>query len=84
MGSIPEQVKRGRKEGKRLSQRGRGPPTAQPSHFWRRSAALAAVGKGEAACGHAVLIEVGRRAANRANRGYGWFQKVEMEMKKPR
>jgi len=33
------------------------------------SAAPAAVDKGEAACGHAVLIECGRRAANRAKRG---------------
>jgi len=48
------------------------------------SAAPAAVGKGEAACGHAVLIECGRRAANRAKRGHGWLQKVGMEMKKPR
>jgi hypothetical protein len=37
-----------------------------------------------AAQGHAVLIECGRRAANRAKRGNGWLQKVEMEMKEPR
>jgi len=43
------------------------------------SAALAAVGKGEAAQGHAVLIECGRRAANRAKRGHGWLQKVSWD-----
>jgi len=48
------------------------------------SAALAAVGKGEAAHGHAVLIECGRRAANRAKRGHGYSPKVELEIKKPR
>ncbi len=48
------------------------------------STALAAVGKGETAQGHAVLNECGRRAANRAKRGHGWLQKVGMEMKKPR
>ena len=37
------------------------------------SAAVAAVGKGEAAQGRAVLIECGRRAANRAKRGHGWL-----------
>jgi hypothetical protein len=46
--------------------------------------ALAAVGKGEEAQGHAVLIECGRGAANWAKRGHGWLQKVGMERKKPR
>jgi len=43
------------------------------------SAALAAVGKGEAAQGHAVLIDCGRRAANRAKRGHGWLQKLDLD-----
>jgi hypothetical protein len=48
------------------------------------SAALAVGGKGEAACGRAILIECGRRAVNRAKRGHGWLQKSGMEKKKPR
>ncbi len=40
--------------------------------------ALAAIGKREAAQGHTVLIERGRRAANRAKRGHGWLQKVRL------
>jgi hypothetical protein len=39
----------------------------------RGRTALAAVGKGEETQGHAVLIECGRRAANRAKRGHGWL-----------
>ena len=44
------------------------------------STALAAVGKGETAQGHAVLNECGRRAANRAKRGHGWLQKVRFRL----
>ena len=44
------------------------------------SAALTAVGKGEAAQGHAIFNECGRRAANRAKRGHGWLQKVRFRL----
>jgi len=38
------------------------------------------VGKGEAAQGHAIFNECGRRAANRAKRGHGWLQKVRFKL----
>jgi len=38
------------------------------------------VGKGEAAQGHAIFNECGRRAANRAKRGHGWLQKVRFRL----
>ena len=44
------------------------------------SAALTAVGKGEAAQRHAIFNECGRRAANRAKRGHGWLQKVRFRL----